>query len=792
MKNLRTGLLLVPLSLLVACGDQMVGWLAASPDTSDHTPPTVTSSNPGHDAVAVALNVPITATFSEPIDPLTLMGGTFSLAQGASPVGGTVLYSGLTVLFTPTDLLDPEEHYTATLTTAAEDLAGNAMVHEYVWNFTTGLDLDLTPPHVSMTNPVSDANGVDGNISVIAVFDEAMDPATVTDASFTLYEGLSPIDGLVLVNDSVATFDPTEELDPAVEYTATLTTDTTDLAGNPLSEDYIWSFTIAANPDASDPLVVLTVPDDGATEVPPDLNLTAVFSEAMDGTTVNTDAFTLQDADGVLIAGVVTPNGPIAVFNPALDLDFDAEYTATVTNDVTDLAGNAMANDYVWTFTTGTDADETSPLVIATVPEDGAIDVAFDTMLTAMFDEPMDELTLTADTFTLFDELGVQVIGVVVPNGTFADFNPNGDLEADMEYTATITTGAADLAGNSLLEDYVWTFVVSPLPDTTMPEVILTVPEDQQIDVPLDQTVSAVFNEFIDPLSIDDASFTLVDENLIEVLGVTGVNGAAATFNPDQDLDPNTEYTATLTTDVTDLDGNPLFEDYVWTFTTGETPIIWDLLPVDLGSLGTFVAVAGAGLTNSNSSGITTLNGDVGLYPTGTCLGDGSVCSLINPVINGTLYANDAGGVAMQAKTDLTAAYVDALGRPPGTTVNDISGMTLAPGVYTSNSTMSIAVGGTVILDGQGDPNSVWIFQVGSSLTVNNSAMVLLVNGASSKNVFWGVFASSTLGSNVRFQGNVFAGESNSVGTDSVVVGRLLCTTGAITLLSNNITLPPL
>ncbi|MDQ3367389.1 MAG: ice-binding family protein [Myxococcota bacterium] len=211
---------------------------------------------------------------------------------------------------------------------------------------------------------------------------------------------------------------------------------------------------------------------------------------------------------------------------------------------------------------------------------------------------------------------------------------------------------------------------------------------------------------------------------------------------------------------------------------------------INLRSLSTFVAVAGAGLTSSNSSGVTTLGGNVGLYPTATCMSDGSICSSGNPTITGTLYAADPEGVAAQAKVDLTAAYVEAMARPPGTTVNDISGMVLAPGVYTSGSTMSIAVGGVVTLDAQGDGNAVWIFQIGSSLTVNNNAQVLLVNGAVPGNVYWAAGASSTLGADVSFQGTVMAQASNSVGTDSVVVGRLLSTDGMITLLSNTITLP--
>ncbi len=245
---------------------------------------------------------------------------------------------------------------------------------------------------------------------------------------------------------------------------------------------------------------------------------------------------------------------------------------------------------------------------------------------------------------------------------------------------------------------------------------------------------------------------------------------------------------ATITLRITDNGG--VANGGVATSTTQSFGIRNGVPAVTLRSLETYVAVSGAGLTNSNASGTTTLGGDVGLSPIGTCIGDGVPCTATNPVITGTLHVNDA--AAAQAKADLDSAFTEAAGRPSNTTVINLTGKTLVPGVYTSASTMRIAVGGTVTLDGQGDDNAVWIFQVGSSLTVNNNAQVLLINGARAKNVFWAISASSTLGTDVSFQGTVMAGASNSVGTDSTVVGRLLCSDGTITLLSNTITLPPL
>ena len=320
------------------------------------------------------------------------------------------------------------------------------------------------------------------------------------------------------------------------------------------------------------------------------------------------------------------------------------------------------------------------------------------------------------------------------------------------------------------------------------PQVISTNPAGGSASFCVPFEISATFDRAMDPLTINKLTFTLSG------LGMP-VDGAVsydelkrtATFAPSSALLAGTTYTATITVGAKDLFGVPLSSEHMWMFTTSLMPC---MRPVNLRSLDNFVAVAGAGLTNTNTAGITTLNGDVGLSPTATCLGDGVPCSAIDPTINGTLYANDPAGKASDAKADLVSAFNDAMGRPPGTLEADLSGFILPPGVYTSGSTMMIATSGVLTLDANFDQNAVWIFQIGSSLTVNANAEVKLVNGAKAANVFWACGASSTILANVKMKGTVLAKTSNSVEVGSTVDGRLLCSDGQITLKSDTINLP--
>ena len=213
----------------------------------DTTPPTVSSTSPANSVTGVPINTAINATFTEAMDPATLTTATFNLWAGSTSIGGTVSYSGTTATFTPSSSLAYNTYYTATITTGVRDLAGNAMQASYSWSFTTGLAPDVTPPTVSSTDPGNGVIWVSVSTAIRATFTEAMDPASITTATFTLKTGSTSISGTVSYRRTRATFTPSSSLAYDTTYTATITTGVRDLAGNAMQASYSWSFTTGSH-----------------------------------------------------------------------------------------------------------------------------------------------------------------------------------------------------------------------------------------------------------------------------------------------------------------------------------------------------------------------------------------------------------------------------------------------------------------------------------------------------------------------------------------------------------------
>ena len=203
--------------------------------------------------------------------------------------------------------------------------------------------------------------------------------------------------------------------------------------------------------------------------------------------------------------------------------------------------------------------------------------------------------------------------------------------------------------------------------------------------------------------------------------------------------------------------------------------------PVALGTAANFDILAASTVT---STGPTVLSGGaLGLSPGTSVTGfpPGTMTAPATIVVD---------GAAAQAEVDAGVAYGYAAALPGAAQLPvDLSGLTLPPGLYMTTAAATLSAG-TVTLDAQGDPNAIFIFQVGSALTTAASTEVVLANGAQAKNVFWEVGSSATLGTYSLFEGTIMASASITLDTGATLQGRALALNAAVTLDSNPVTAP--
>jgi len=368
-----------------------------------------------------------------------------------------------------------------------------------------------------------------------------------------------------------------------------------------------------------------------------------------------------------------------------------------------------------------------------------------------------------------------------------------------------------------LASDYIWTFTTGLTTDVTAPLLLSTAPTNSLTNVPVDVTITATFDEPMDPLTITPLTFTVTGPTGTIVSSISGsvtYFGNIATFNPTNDLESNATYTVQIA--ASDLAGNPWLLGNVpnpWQFTTASSGL-------NLGILAPFGIASYGGLTNS---GATKINGDVVLHTTYTCngvtilLGDGPGFGLCG----GTPPTNNAGDVVITSiypdtttapavMTQLTAIWNSispanlpgaadlacgtiGTGGGAGLGLGCAGNATLPPGIYKAASATTIDITGDLTLDAGGDANAMFYFQAGSALTASVGSQVILTGGAKASNVFWFVGSSATINGNAVFNGNILASASISMGTGATSCGRLLAGAagaGAFTFLSNTVSVP--
>lgn len=331
------------------------------------------------------------------------------------------------------------------------------------------------------------------------------------------------------------------------------------------------------------PFVVSTIATNGATGVVINTPISATFNMPMNPSSISSSTFTVTSG-GAAVPGAVSYAGSVATFTPSSVLSYGTLYTLTITTGATNLGGTHLLSNYVWTFTTITPP----PAVVSTVPTNGATNVPVGQVLSATFSEAMNASSITGSTFTLSSP-GGPVAGAVTYSGVTATFTPAASLANNTVYTATITTGATSAAGIPLPSNYVWTFTTITPP----PVVVATVPLNAATGVPVDQVLSATFNEAMkcSTLASPATTFTLQGPGGTAVAGAVACAGSIATFTPSNGLAVNTVYTATITTGAQSLAGTPMAAAFMWSFRTLPAPTAPTVISTVPANLATAVPV---------------------------------------------------------------------------------------------------------------------------------------------------------------------------------------------------------
>lgn len=589
------------------------------------------------------------------------------------------------------------------------------------------------------------------------------------------------------------------------------------------------------------PTVTAVAPVNGATGVPINNTLiSADFSERMAPLTGTASFVVTCAAPCVSPAGTTTldATGRIATFAlPAGTLlDPLTQYTGTITAARSATTGLAMAEPFVWRFTTGVTPDTTRPRVTLTVPATTVpgptTGVPTNTAVTATFTEDMAPASISAASFTLSCIAPCVApagdVTYVVGNRT-AVFRPAAALAPGTTYTATVTTAATDLAGNALggnqaplpaASNYVWTFTTAAAAvPPAMISVASTNPAHGAPSVCLTDAVNATFavpsGLRMDPTTINATNFTLTgpgDANVLPASVVLDVaTGRIATFTPLAPMLPGAHVARLIgtTAGVRDLavPGNSMASDFSWSFTAVScaVPPVPPLVP--LRSAATFGIFGGsAGMTNDGI--LTVINGDIGTTGVSTTVtgfnsSAGPDCIYTQtPLnvgrVNGGIFTAPPPPrpqcgiegtaltllVAQRALDDATIAFNQLAAMPRGSDpgAGSLSGLTLPPGVYTAAGGSFRIQGSDLTLDGQGNANATWVFQMATTLTVGGPGAqfprnVILINGAQAKNVFWQVGSAATINP---------GGGGTMVGTIISQAGAAFSTAGALDITTLN------
>lgn len=385
--------------------------------------------------------------------------------------------------------------------------------------------------------------------------------------SITSGGGDTIVSAAVSLVGSVATINPSVDLDNSIVHTITVKTGVQDVVGNTLNSQYTSTFT-TVSADSIAPTISGHTPSSGASEIDISVKPTVTFNESMKITTIN-NVTLFNVTDSTSKSGSASIVGNTVTFNPSSYLTMGKQYRFRIPTSVTDLAGNGIASQTNYFFNTTT--PETIPPQVSSVsPLNNETLVSVSSSISITFNESMNSSSLNSSNMSV--SCAGNISGGISDNGTVMTFVPDSLLPFLSTCTVTVTSGVQDLSGNNMTSNYVFSFNTEDS-EKVKPTILSNNPASGAVDVSSGAPIVIVFSERMKVSSIVGSNIYLQDESFVLVpvslsLSATVFTNDTVTITPNSTLNINEDYTYTITTGVQDYVGNNLASSRVNYYTT--------------------------------------------------------------------------------------------------------------------------------------------------------------------------------------------------------------------------------
>jgi hypothetical protein len=547
--------------------------------------PSVTLVDPQNGSTGVGTNVNPRVTFSERLNPLSVVSSSNELYSHGSveiyngntnqyvPATVSMTADRLTAIITPNSPLLPNTYYVLYIGCSVSyyDVAGNYGGCNVFTFFTAGGG-DTNHATVSTISPANSQTGVPLNASIVAVMSDEIDPTSISNSSITITpSGGSAIAGTVtLANDGVTlSFVPSAALTASKAYSVSVG-GFNDVQGNSVTT-FTSAFTTGTGSYGSGSFTLTSVsPVSGATGVSVTSPVTFTMSNLIDAASVNPNTvYVYIVSNSEVVAGSYSVSGTAVTFTPLTQYPGNTQLEMTVCNLLDEAGNSACVN--AGSFTTANTTDHTSPTVAIT-PANGTTNAGQNTQVVLTFSKSINPATITSASVNLLNgDVALNPSTSISRDNRTVVLNYTGStLPAGATITVTATSLITDLSGNALANT-TSEFTVTPPVLTAAPTVVSMRPGNGATLVPTNSAITLFTSAPMNASSLTGALY--VSQNGVLITGTTNVgsNGQSIEFTPSSALIAGTPVQVFLNSTAQDIYGNYLTY-FSGQFTTAGSP----------------------------------------------------------------------------------------------------------------------------------------------------------------------------------------------------------------------------